>query len=140
MNASFGSSEGPALMKHTIESEDNNYIIVVPTINIANDFYKTFNNKKDSFKLCINDGAFKDIKLAFDNNVRVILTMHHTASRCLGSIMDFTHGAILNKYRLFIDEAHLLLQHQALREIMRRFNSAGLITATSRELKNLSAF
>lgn len=119
-------------MKHTIESKDNNYIIVVRTINIANNFYNAFDNKKDSFKLCI--------KIAFDNNVRVIITMHHTASRCLGSIIEFTHGALLNKYGLFIDEAHLLLQHQALREMMREFNHAGLITSTPRELKHLSAF
>lgn len=29
-----------------------------------------------------NDEAFKDIKFGFDNNVRVIITTHHTASKC----------------------------------------------------------
>ena len=41
--------------------------------------------------LCTNDGAFKDIKLAFDSNVRVVITIYHTVSRCLGSIIEFIH-------------------------------------------------
>lgn len=117
LNAPIGSGKSTTLMKHIKESKDSNYIIVVPTTNIANDFYNAFDYKEDSIKLCINDGAFKDILLVFDNNVRVIITTYHTASRCLGSIIEFTHGALLNKYRLFIDEAHLLLMHPALIEM-----------------------
>lgn len=52
----------------------NNYKIVVPTTNLAKDFYNAFDYKVESIKLCINYGAFKDIKLAFDNNARIIIT------------------------------------------------------------------
>lgn len=140
LDAPIGSGKSTALMNHIKDSKDNNYIIIVPTTNIAVDFYNAVDYSEDSVKLCTNDGAFKDIKLAFDNNVRVIITTYHTASRCLGSIIEFTHGNLLNKYHLFIDEAHLLLLHPALIEMTREFNYVGLITATPRELKHLSVF
>ena len=61
-------------------------------------------------------------------------------SRFLGSIIEFTHGALLNKYHLFFDEAHLLLQHTTLIEMLREFICVRLIATTPRELMHLSVF
>ena len=65
-------SMNKALMKHINDSEDNNYIIFVPTTNISIDFYIEFNKMEDSAMFCISNGIFKDIKLAFDTNSPVI--------------------------------------------------------------------
>ena len=70
--APTGSGKSTALMKIIKESKDNNYIIFVPTNKKANNFNNTFYYKEDSIKLCISDGTFKNIELAFDSNVRVI--------------------------------------------------------------------
>lgn len=58
----------------------------------------------------------------------------------MSSVTEFTRGALLNKYRLFIDEIHSLLQTPALIEMTLEFNYVGLITAIPRELKHLSVF
>lgn len=117
-------------MKHVNDFEEYNYIIVIPTTIIATDFYNTFIKAEDTIKLCINNGEFKEIKSTFDNSVRVIITTYHIASKCLGSIIEFTHGDLLNKYRLFIDETHLILQDPAFLEMIHEFNYVGLITET----------
>ena len=59
-------------MKLMNDSEDNNYIIFVPTTNISIDFYIEFNKMEDSAKFCMSNGIFKDIKIAFDTNSPVI--------------------------------------------------------------------
>ena len=58
----------------------------------------------------------------------------------MSSVTEFTRGALLYKYRLFIDETHLLLQTPALIEMTREFNYDGFIIAIPRELKHLSVF
>ena len=55
LNAPIFSGKSTMLMKHIKKGKDNNYIIVVLTTNIANDFYKVFDYKEDSIKLCIKD-------------------------------------------------------------------------------------
>lgn len=47
---------------------------------------------------------------------------------------------IFNKYRLFINETHLLFLYQELIERTTEFNYVGLITSKSRELKHISVF
>ncbi len=69
--------------------------------------------------------------LSFNNNVRVIKTTYHTASRCLGSIIEFTHGSLHNKYPLFIIEELI--------EMTREFNYVGLITMNTKRI-NASIF
>lgn len=43
--------------------------IISQSLSIDNDFYCAFDQKEKYIKLCINDGAFKDNKLAFNSNV-----------------------------------------------------------------------
>lgn len=66
------------------------------------------------------------------NDVWIIIITYCTASRRLGSIIEFTHGVLPNNYRLFINEAHLLLQHPVLIKMTREFYYAELISATHR--------
>ena len=40
LDAPIGSGKSTALMNHIKDSKDNNYIIIVPTTNIAVDFYR----------------------------------------------------------------------------------------------------
>lgn len=108
-------------------SKKNNYIIVIPTIIIHTDFYNEFIKTDKTIEFCINDGAFEKIKLTLDNNVREIIITYHTASGLLGSFKEFTHGNVINKYRLFNSEANLLLQHPALIMMTPDFNYVGLI-------------
>lgn len=74
-------------MKHINDSKESNYIIAIPTTNIATDFYNNFIKPEDTIKLYINDDVFKVIKLIIDNNVRVIfINTYHQASRYLGRL------------------------------------------------------
>ena len=66
-------------MKHIKESKDlwsksrdtyNNYKIVAPMTKLANDIFNAFDYKEDSVMLYIKYGAFKNIRLSFDNEVR----------------------------------------------------------------------
>lgn len=51
--------------------------------------------------------------------------------------LEFTHGELLNKYQLFIDKAHFLLQHPTLIEMIRKLNYVDFITAIQRKLKKM---
>lgn len=65
--------------------------------------------KEDSIKECINNGSFKEIKLAFDKSIKVKIIAYNTESKCIDSIIEFTHGSLPNKYSLLIYETHLFL-------------------------------
>ena len=79
-------------------------------------------------------------KSRIDSNVRIVVTKYHTASRRLGNIFEFTHEVLVNKYRRFINEIHLLLQHPVIIEMISEFNFVGLCMTTQRELKHLFVF
>lgn len=84
----------------------------------------------------------KHIKESKDNNfiivvptnnyVRITITTYYSASKRLGSIIEFTLGALLDNYRLFINEANFLLQHPALIKMTSEFYYAELFSATQR--------
>ena len=120
LNAPIGSGKSTALMNHIKENTNKSYIIVVPTVNIALDFAEKFDSP-ETIKLCVDNGAFNNLKAAIDEKTRIIITTYYTCSRCLGSIIEYVDDSLFDKYYLMIDEAHLLLQHPALIEMAREF-------------------
>ena len=90
--------------------------------------------------MCVDNGAFNNLKAAIDEKTRIIFTIYYTCSRCLGSIIEYVDDSLFHKYYLMIDEGQLLLQHPALIEMARGFNNVGLITATPHDLKHLRVF
>ena len=88
--------------------------------------------------MCVDNGAFNNLKAAIDEKTRIIITTYYTCSRCLGSIIEYVDDSLFDKYYLMIDEAHLLLQHPVLIGMTREFNNVGIITVTPHDLKNLS--
>ena len=147
--------------KDNIEcSADSKFILIVPTINIASEFYnKIYNDfihlnhtaENKYLTLCIKDGAFDEFKQAFTKNVRIIITTYSTASRCLGSLVEHSYHSQnelgsdnnnidLDNYTLIFDEAHFLLNYIPLIEIIRDFNNVGLLSATIDDIAGLSVF
>ncbi len=151
--APIGSGKSTAIRKWIYNTVSNNkFILIVPTINIALEFYTKIyvalnnNHPKDIDKLikvCVKDGAFKEFKQAITSFVPVVITTFSTASKCLGGIIEYFYHHNIdfnNEYTLIIDEAHLLLEHISLIEICREFDKVGLITATSNDISSLSVF
>lgn len=151
--APIGSGKSTALRKWIYNTVPNNkFILIVPTINIAMEFYSklfvALNNKypnsvDELIKACVKEGAFKEFKQAIISFIPVVITTFSTASKCLGGIIEhfFHHNINFNdQYTLLIDEAHLLLEHISLIEICREFDNVGLITATSTDISCLSVF
>ena len=145
--APIGSGKSTAIRKWIYNTVPNNkFILIVPTINIALEFYTKLyvalnnNHSKDIDKLikvCVKDGAFKEFKQAITSFIPVVITTFSTASKCLGGIIEyfFHHNIDFNgKYTLIIDEAHLLLEHISLIEICREFDKGGLIKATANDI------
>ena len=91
-------------------------MVIVPKVNIAEEFYTKINDK--SIRLCVNDNAFKEFRKAIHNEVNVIITTYNTASKCLGDLIEeYCINEQRLDYFLVIDEAHLLLQNIGLIEI-----------------------
>ncbi|KAK8838125.1 hypothetical protein M9Y10_036078 [Tritrichomonas musculus] len=88
---------------------ESKFILIVPTINIASEFYNKIyrdiillNNVGESemnkyLTLCIKDGAFDEFKKAFTKNVKIIITTYSTASRCLGSLVECSYHSRRDK-------------------------------------------
>ena len=150
--APIGSGKSTAIRKWIYNTApDNKFILIVPTINIAMEFYsklyvalynKYKDNVDDYIKVCIKEGAFKEFKAAITNFIPIVITTYSTASKCLGGIIEsFYHNKLdINEYTLLIDEAHLLLENIPLIEIAREFDKVGLITATASDISSLSVF
>lgn len=151
--APIGSGKSTAIRKWIYNTvPDNKFILIVPTINIAAEFYSKLyvalnnnhpENIDEMIKLCVKEGAFKEFKEAIKHFIPVVITTFSTASKCLGGIIEhFYHHQIdfNSEYTLLIDEAHLLLEHISLIEICREFNKVGLITATASDISCLSVF
>ncbi len=149
----IGTGKSTAIRKWIYNTvPDNKFIVVVPTINIAMEFYSklyvALNNKypndvDDMIKVCVKDGAFKEFKSAITKFIPTVITTYATASKCLGGIIEhfYHHSIDFNKhYSLIIDEAHLLLENISLIETCREFDKVGLITATASDINCLSVF
>lgn len=88
---------------------ESKFILIVPTINIASEFYNKIyrdvillNDVGESemnkyLTLCIKDGAFDEFKKAFTKNVKIIITTYSTASRCLGSLVECSYQSRMDK-------------------------------------------
>ena len=151
--APIGSGKSTALRKWVYNTvPTNKFILIVPTINIAMEFYSklyvALNNTHpktidEIIKVCVKEGAFKEFKQAITRFVPVVITTYSTASKCLGGIIEYFYHQNINfnnHYTLLIDEAHLLLEHISLIEICREFDRVGLITATASDISSLSVF
>lgn len=151
--APIGSGKSTAIRKWIYNTvPKNKFILIVPTINIALEFYSKLyvalnnnhpKNIDNIIKVCVKDGAFKEFKQAITSFVPVVITTFSTASKCLGGIIEhfYHHNIEFNdEYTLIIDEAHLLLEHISLIEICREFDKVGLITATASDIACLSVF
>ena len=151
--APIGSGKSTAIRKWIYNTVPNNkFLLIVPTINIAMEFYSKLyvalnnnhpKNIDEMIKVCVKDGAFKEFKSAITHFIPVVITTFSTASKCLGGIIEhfYHHHIDFNKhYTLLIDEAHLLLEHISLIEICREFDRVGLITATASDISCLSVF
>ena len=137
--------------------DENKFIVIVPTVNISNDFYNQIIPFLSSLMidlsicnelvyLCVKDGAFEEFKKAFINNINLIITTYSTASWCLGSLYEFmNHQNKMKKnfdiisYSLIIDEARMLLNNTSL-IVIRDFDKVGLISATIQDISSLSIF
>ena len=163
LNAPIGSGKSTAAcewmtMKAQTTMNDINgkvyrFIVIVPTVNIAYDFYNkiihlliqsnTTSIIKQFVCLCVKDGAFEDFKKAVINKISIIITTYSTASRCLGSLVEASvnqQNINVGSYSLIIDEAHMLLNNISLIEIIRDFVDVGLISATINDVSSLSIF
>ncbi len=127
--ASIGSGKSTAIHKWISSHKTEKFMVIVPTLNIAEEFYTKINDK--SIRLCVNDNAFKEFRKAIHNELNVIITTDNTASKCLGDLIEeyYMKEQRLD-YFLVIDKAHLLLQHIGLIEITKEFDRVALISAT----------
>ncbi|KAK8883591.1 hypothetical protein M9Y10_042685 [Tritrichomonas musculus] len=88
---------------------ESKFILIVPTINIASEFYNKIYRDiillndigecemNKYLTLCIRDGAFDEFKKAFTKNVKIIITTYSTASRCLGSLVELSYQSRRDK-------------------------------------------
>lgn len=112
---SLATTTRASLSESKTVSNDCRFILIVPTINIASEFYNKIyndfillNNNTEENKindlqkqdpnsvceyltLCIKDGAFEEFKQAFTKKVKIIITTYSTASHCLGSLVEYTY-------------------------------------------------
>ena len=140
--APIGSGKSTAIRKRISSHKTENLMVIVPTVNIAKEFYTKLNDMDvKSIQLCANDNAFKEFHKAVHNEVNKILTTYNTASKCLGDLIEeyYEREQRLN-YFLVIEEAHLLLQHISLNEITKEFDKVALISTTDDDIKYFACF
>ena len=143
--APIGSGKSSAIRKWISAHKTNKFMVIVPTVNIAEEFYTKLckMNEADeiNIRLCVSDNAFKEFHKAVHSQVNVIITTYNTASKCLGDLLEeyYEQHKRLD-YFLVIDEAHLLLQHIGLIEITKEFDKVALISATADDIKHFACF
>ena len=138
-------------------NEYNKFIVIVPTVNIAEEFYNKLSalmkdvveplNEGDNaglkgfIKLCVKDDAFSDFINAVKTSVNIVITTFSTASKCLGDLVEeYYEQKERLDYFLLIDEAHLLLNYISLIELTKEFDKVGLISATAEDIKHFACF
>lgn len=85
--APIGSGKSTAIRIWISAHKDNKYMVIVPTVNIAEEFYTKLSNN-ESIRLCVNENAFKEFHKAVHYEVNIIVTTYHTASKCLGDLIE----------------------------------------------------
>ena len=145
--APIGSGKSTVIRKWISSHKTDKFIVIVPTVNIAEEFYtKLIDMKVKSIQLCVNDNAFKEFHKAVHNEVNIIITTYNTAvhnevSKSLGDLIgEYYEREQRLDYFLVIDEAHLLLQHISLIEITKEFDKVALISATAEDIKHFACF
>ena len=138
--APIGSGKSTAIRKWISSHNTEKFMVIVPTVNIAEEFYTKL-NKDLNIRLCVNDNAFSEFRKAVYNEVNIIITTYNTASKCLGDLLEeyYMKEQRLD-YFLVIDEAHMLLHHIGLIEITKEFDKVALISATADDIKNFACF
>ena len=137
IRAPIGSGKSTAIRKWTSSTEDN-YIIITPTTNIAGEFFNGIDCKNKI--LATEEGAFKALKDAIDENVRIVITTFSTASLMLGDLIEEYNEEITDTYRLVIDEAHELLKYTALFHIISEFTRVAIFSATVEDVSDFRIF
>lgn len=126
--APVGSGKSTAIIKWIYNTiPKNKFILIVPTVNIANEFYNKLNESlKDrnisnneleasgsmsmapgqsptnlEIKLCIKDNAFEDFEKAIKDFCPVVISTYYTASRCLGCVIESFYTELKSKVGLY---------------------------------------
>lgn len=121
--APVGSGKSTAIIKWIYNTIPNNkFILIVPTVNIANEFYnKLTESLKDrdisnkEIKLCIKDNAFEDFEKAIKDFCPVVISTYYTASRCLGCVIESFYTELKNKVGLYKSKEEKLSGYDKLR-------------------------
>lgn len=89
--APVGSGKSTAIREWMINTiNENKFILIVPTVNIAIEFYSKISKVIDSsnVKICVKENAFADFRKAIEDFVPIVITTYYTASKCLGGIIE----------------------------------------------------
>ncbi|KAK8883037.1 hypothetical protein M9Y10_045685 [Tritrichomonas musculus] len=105
--SSTGSGKRTAIREWIINTipEDSKYIVIVPTVIIAIEFYKKICASLDtnaeemdkSIKVCVKENAFTEFKKAIGKSVPIAITTYSTASKCLGSIIELFYTKLKDR-------------------------------------------
>lgn len=96
--APIGSGKSTAIRKWMLNTiPGNKFILIVPTVNIAIEFYaklcvNILNQADDlienKIKVCVRDKAFTEFREAINKFIPIVITTYSTASKCLGGIIE----------------------------------------------------
>ena len=117
-----------AIHKWISSHKANKFIVIVPTVNIAEGFYTKLSgiciavcgtdlaqqefdspmNRKLKIRLCVNDNVFQEFHKGQHDEVNVIITTYNNSSKCLGDLLEkyYARGKRPD-YFFVIDEAYL---------------------------------
>ena len=70
--APIDSGKSTAIRKLISSYKTEKFMVIVPTVNIAEEFYTKLNDK--SIRLCVNNNAFKEFHKAIHNEMNTIIT------------------------------------------------------------------
>ena len=104
--APIGSGKSTAIRKWMVNTiNKNKFILIVPTVNIAMEFYskmyvELLNQTEeidDTIKVCVRDKAFTEFREAINKFTPIVITTYSTASKCLGGIIESFYHKELQK-------------------------------------------
>lgn len=103
--APVGCGKSTALREWMINTiPKSKYILIVPTVNIALEFYSKLNKKINdsdsampgSIKVCVKENAFADFRKAINDFVPIIISSYYTTSKFLGCIIESFYSELKN--------------------------------------------